>query len=257
MISTIDFSNLDAKDVRNEDAFPEYERGMDFFYLEQLVPFNASIYVMEHILRFPFGLFTDFGDRIFFTLVLKNFFQAGLLTITRLATDTKGDLYTLLQFKNWVCQQVRPQYRDDFQAHLRRTRFDKKTRAMFSKAKQLRDGQVAHLKRDFNISEQDRLDFEELKTLRDSLNFVLDALSFNVDRVMLPIQYSPRVTHPTNIDSRSDIEKLLDGIARNSVILNLPEDEPEYWPTYRKNLSERELEALNEYRFKFGLPAVQ
>jgi hypothetical protein len=255
-VSSIDFSKLDAKDVLVEDALTEYERGMDFFYLKQLVPLNASIYVMEQILQFPLRMFTDPGDIIFFTLVLRNFFEAGLITITRLATDRKGDLYTLLHFKNWVCGQVKPEYKQEYQLHLKRARFDAETRAMLAKAKQLRDTQVAHLRRDLSISEQTRLDFEELKALSNSLNSLLDTLSFNVDRLMLPVQYSSRVIHPRGTDSRSDIERLLDGIARDSVILNLPENEPAYWPIYRNRLSQQELEILNKYRDKFKLPQV-
>ena len=241
----VDFSELNAKDVLVEDALPEYKRWMDFFYLEQLVPFNASIYVMERILEFPLQLFADSGDSIFFTLVLRNFFDAALLTITRLASDKKGDLYTLLQFKNSVRSQVKPAYREGFQRYLRRTRFDKQTHIMLDKAKQLRHARVAHIRKEFNLSEDDRLDFEEVKLLRDSLNSILDTLSFSVGHLMLPIQYSPRVIHPKGIDSRSDIERLLDSVARNSAILNLPEREPDYWPIYRENLSKQALEALN------------
>jgi hypothetical protein len=255
-VSSIDFSKLDAKDVLVEDALTEYERGMDFFYLKQLVPLNASIYVMEQILRFPLRMFTNPGDTIFFTLVLRNFFEAGLLTVTRLATDRKGDLYTLLHFKNWVGRQVKPEYGQGYQFYLKRARFDKETRAMLAKAKHLRDTQVAHLRRDLNISEQDRLNFEELKTLSNTFNSLLDTLSFNVDRLMLPVQYSPRVIHSRDTDNRSDIEKLLDGIAKDSVILNLPETEPAYWPIYRSRLSQQDLEILNKYRVKFKLPQV-
>lgn len=252
----VDFSKLDAKDVLTQDALPEYERGMDFFYLEQLVPLNASIHVMEQVLQFPLTLFTDPGDSVFFALVLRNFHQAGLLTITRLATDTKGDLYTLLQFKNWVCQQVRSRYRSDFQLYLRKTRFDEETRGMLGKARRIRDARVAHIKRDLSISERDQVDFQELKLLRDSLNSILDTLSFNVGRLMLPIQYSSKVIHPKGADSRSDIEKLLDSIARESAVLNLPENQPDCWPICRKILSEEELKVLNRYRAKFNLPQV-
>jgi hypothetical protein len=255
-MSSIDFSKLNAKDILVEGALTEYERGMDFFYLKQLVPLNASIYVMEQILQFPLRMFTDPGDTIFFTLVLRNFFEAGLMTITRLATDRKGDLYTLLHFKNWVGGHVKPEYRQEYQLYLKRARFDKETRTMLAKAKQLRDAQVAHLKRDFNLSKQDRLNFEELKTLSNTLNSLLDTLSFNVDRLMLPVPYSPRVIHPRDTDNRSDIEKLLDGIAKDSVILNLPETEPVYWPIYRRRLSQQDLEIINKYRAKFKLPQV-
>lgn len=255
-MSPTDFSQLTAEAVLIEDAVPEYELGMDFFYLHQLVPVNASIYIMERILRFPLGLFTEPGQAVFLPLVVRNFSQAALLTITRLATDKGGDLFTLLQFKNWVCGNVKPEYRAEIRQYLRRTRFDQETRAMFKKARLARDSQIAHIKRNVAISEGDLLAFEELKTLRDSLNSILGVLSFSVGRMWLPMPYSPEVMHPKGTDSRSDIEKILDGIAKDSTLLNLAEEQPEHWSVYRENLSEQELKLLNGFRARFNLPDV-
>ena len=73
---------------------------------------------------------------------------------------------------------------------------------------------------------------------------------------MLPMQYSTRVVHPQGVDSRTDIERILDAIARESPILNLPEQHADYWSIYREGLSERDLEMLNSYRTKFNLTKV-
>lgn len=255
-MSPTDFSRLKAEAILMEDAVPEYERRMDFFYLDQLVPLNASIYIMERILQFPLGLFTEPGQSVFLPMVVRNFSQVVLLTITRLATDRGGDLFTLLQFKNWVYGKVKPECRTEFGQYLRRTRFDQETKALFRKARRARDSQIAHIKRDITISEEGIIAFEELKTLRDSLNSILGILSFSVGRMMLPIPYSPEVIHPKGTDSRSDIERILDGIARDSVILNLPESQPQHWSVYRENLSGQELRVLNGFRARFNLPEV-
>jgi hypothetical protein len=255
-MSPTDFSRLKAEAVLMDDAVPEYERRMDFFYLDQLAPLNASIYVMERILHFPVWLFTEPGHAIFLPLVLSNFSQAVLLTITRLATDRGGDLFTLLRFKNWVHGNVRPEYRTEFGQYLRRTRFDEETKALFRKARQVRDSQIAHIKADVPFSEEDLLAFEELKALRDSLNSILGVLSFGTGRMMLSVPYSPEVIHPEGTDTRSDIEKILDGIARDSVILNLPETQPHHWAVFRDNLSEQDIRVLNGFRARFNLPEV-
>jgi hypothetical protein len=255
-MSTTDFSRLKAEAVLMEDAVPEYQRRMEFFYLDQLVPLNASIYIMERILQFPLGLFAEPGRNLFLPLVVSNFSQVVLVTITRLATDSGGDLMTLLRFKNWVCGKVRPEHRSEFRKYLRRARFDEETRSMFRRAQMARDSQIAHIKREAPISEQDLLDFDELRALRDSLNSVLGVLSFGVGRMMLPIPYSPLVIPPKGTDSRSDIERVLDGIARESAILNLPESQPDHWSVYRDNLSAQELKVLNRFRVRFNLPEV-
>lgn len=254
----MDFSKLGAKEVLIDDVLPEYERGMDFFYLEQLVPLNASIYIIERVLQFPFELFVNPEDTVFFRLLIDNFYTAGLLTITKLATDSGKDLYTILQFKNWVAQQVRAEFREDFHKYLKQAKFDKKTRDMFERARELRNTSGAHIKRDLVLGnlEQDRLSFAELKALRDALNSLLEILSFDRGHLMLPIPYHSDVMHPAGIDSRSDIERILDSLAKDSHILNLPEKNPDHWAAFRKNLSEVNLEAINKYRAKFGLPEV-
>ncbi len=67
---------------------------------------------------------------------------------------------------------------------------------------------------------------------------------------MLPIGYDTDT-------SQSDIEQLLDGIARKSRILTMPEQEPEWWQNYRlPSLGESEKEQINMYRQKFGLTPI-
>ena len=73
---------------------------------------------------------------------------------------------------------------------------------------------------------------------------------------MLPIEYHPDVLHPAGVDRRSDVELLLDSLARDSFFLRFPEEDPVFWSLYRKNLTERQIETLNQYRAKFGLPGV-
>jgi hypothetical protein len=72
----------------------------------------------------------------------------------------------------------------------------------------------------------------------------------------LPIGYYPEVMRPVDFDSRSDIEELLDNVAEDSPVLNMPERDPDYWSLVSKGYSEQEVETLNRYRVKFGLPEV-
>jgi hypothetical protein len=74
---------------------------------------------------------------------------------------------------------------------------------------------------------------------------------------MLPAEYSLRVQHPVGVGHRTDIEEALDAVARNSALLNLPEQEPDMWGFQRTRLTEAEVVQLNRYRRKFGLPEVR
>jgi hypothetical protein len=127
---------------------------------------------------------------------------------------------------------------------------------MLGRAKRLRNERVGHVKQDvvLGISEGAGLNFLELKSLRDALNSLLDALSFNVDYMMLPVPYDPRVQHPVGSNHKPDIEELLDCVAMNSALLNLPEKNPIMWKFWRARSPEAQISQINYYRKKLGLP---
>lgn len=254
----MDIDNLRAEDlIINEDELSFYEKGMNFFY-GQLVHLNVNIFILDHILEFPFHLFTDPDGSLFFRKVFDNFFYASLLIITRITTDQKGDFFTLPRFKNHIRKVIKNEYQKQFNERLKQARFDKNSRDLLDKIRELRNIQVVHVKEDFALGQRlpPRIVFGNLKTIRDDLNDLLDALSFNVEHLMLPIQYHPEVQHPPGYDSRPDIEIILDNIAKNSPLLNLPENNPQAWKYRRDMLPETDLELLNEYRRKLDLPEV-
>jgi hypothetical protein len=251
----MDISNLSSKDVLEESGLDEYEAGMGFFYSE-LVELNAIIYLAEQIVDFPFELFAHPDKTIFFSVVMRSFHDSAILTVTRLATDQAGDLYTLPRFKNWVRDSIKPEFKGALDIRLRTARFDEGVKSLLERARELRVNRIAHTTRDF-ISGSIKLSrptISELKELRDALNTLLDALSFNVGHMMLPIPYDPNVLHPVGSNHETDIEEILDCIARDSHWLNMPEKNPERWRYRRANLNEDKLKILNQYRLKFNLP---
>ena len=250
-------AHLNAKDVLDEQHLAFYEKGMTFFYL-QLVHLNVNVFILEHVLQFPFELFTVVGESIFFRMVFENFFHASLLIITRITTDQGSGLFTLPRFKNNIRQCVRSEHQASFDNRLRNIRFDKETQTLLERADGLRNERIAHASETIALGEAEdtRVTFGEIKVLRDKLESLLDALSFNVERMMLPVEYSSTVRHPPDMDNRPDIEVILDLIAERSALLNMPEDNPQMWVYQRERLSEDEIRILNQYRSKFNLPAV-
>jgi hypothetical protein len=253
----IDLSSLDATEVIREDAFFEYDKGMEFFFL-QLVRLNETIFIADQIVRAPLHFFVEPNKRVFFNVVLRNFFDAGLLIITRLATDQGSDLYTITHFKNRVRELVKPEYVIAFTEKLKKNKFDARTAALLERARNLRDERVGHTIRDVALGEAEgaHLDFSELKSLRDALNSLLKALSFNADHMMLPIPYDPRVQRPKSNNYKTDIEELLDYLILNSVLLNAPERNPVLWEQCRTGFAENDIELINRYRKKYGLSSV-
>jgi hypothetical protein len=86
--------------------------------------------------------------------------------------------------------------------------------------------------------------------LRDRITALFQALAINATYRMLPIGYDTDT-------SQSDIKQLLDDIADKSRILRMPEQQPEFWQTYRlPTLTDAEKEQINTYRRKFGLTLI-
>jgi len=245
----VDIRALDASEVLSNTFLEEYKQGMRLFYFE-LVNLNTNVYIMEKINEFPFKLFCSPTNTIFFSTVIKNLYDVSILTITKLAADKAGDLSTLLQFKNQVIKSIKPEYRDELRELLKQTKFDNGITSMLSIATAIRNSRIAHLKINDIFNDQiKRLKIENLKELAETLNSLLQALSFNVEQLLVPLTYSEYAIQ------NSDIENILDSIARGSNILNLPETVPtDAWERQKKRMSLTEIEKLNMYRKKFGLP---
>ena len=232
----------------------EYKRGMEFFS-SHLVELHMNIFILEKVLAFPFQLFAG-PDQIFFRQVIINFYDVSILTITRVAADQDGDLFTLPRFKNAIVQHIKDAYREPFLTRLRQVRFDEETEVLLARARTIRNQRIAHITQQFASNffqrplEQLGFNLGELKSLRDRLTALFQALAINATYRMLPIGYDTDT-------SQSDIEQLLDGIADKSRILRMPEQQPEFWQTYRlPTLTDAEKEQINMYRRKFGLTPI-
>lgn len=249
---------INYKDALQEKYHAEYKQGMDFFFLKQLVPLNLNIYYVEKIIQFPFHLFAPNEKGVFLRVVAQNLNDYGLVIITRLATDQQGKPYTLLRFKNKVRDMLKSTYVELFDNQMKLIRFDSQTRILFEKARDLRNEGIVHLDEAIVAGNSPiaPLSFTELKQLRDALNTLLDALAFDTEYMMLPVQYNSRVHQSSRFRDTTDIEEILDSIAQNSDLLNMPEKHPRSWKHRSNNLSLEDKVLLNQFREKFGLAKV-
>ena len=238
----------------------EYEQGMNLLWLQELVLLNSNLYILEKLLDFPFDLFVMPDRRTFFRLVQINLFRSCIIIVWKLVEDPDPSALTLLRFKNEVRRHIRPQYASSFDAALKETKFDKQIEQLLEPIRTLRNKRIAHLDKGFNLPPEQikelRVSLSDLMVLRDTLNQLFEVLCFGCQRSVLPIEYNPEVRHPPGVDARSDIEKFLDNVVKDSPLLNMPENEPDRWPYFREGLPTDALQVLNEYRRKFGLPEV-
>jgi predicted DNA binding protein len=248
------FKSLTEKEIILPEHFEDYKDGMGFFYGE-LITLNTNIFIINKIRKFPFDLFCTPDNRIFFSMVINNFFEYSIIIISRLFKDTGRDCFTLPKFKNKIISlYIRPEYKSNFIERIKEVNFKKLTADILNRIHDLRKKRIAHNLEEFikDTKNIGRINFDELEKLRDCSNKLFDNLSFRIEHIMVPIPYSDKVIHPKDTDPRSDIEKILDSIAKESYFLNMPELD-KYWLEYgKKRITERELKILNEYREKFG-----
>ena len=243
----------------SDEAFAEYERGINWFYSE-LVRLNMTIYMMEHISKFPFRLFSS-SDDLFFSLVMGNFLDTAILIVSKIYSDDtrSGSHFTLLYFRRRLRELIKPEYYQELNQDLKNAKFDSADNQKLDNVKAIRNAYVAHLTQDFVKREFEfkPLNMSILVELQEKLNELFGRLALKGSDhmfMMLYLPYHPDVTRPG--DSRPDIERILDDIARNSHLLNLPEQNPQVWYWKRKRIGEEDLQILNSYRKKFGLPEV-
>lgn len=264
-VASIDIHSLSAMIVLKQDHLNDYQQVMNFFH-QSLQRLEISLFIVDRIQEFPFDLFTTSDDQIFLTHVVTVFLDDALLTIHKLVVDN-GNSYTLQEFRNKICPAdrrisgfIKDTYRKLFDDSINSLYFDKKTKQIRAAINTLRNESIAHNTRDWvsGKSTITALDLIKFKDLVRETKILFDALSFDTYRMLLPIPYDPAVLHPKHSDSRPDIEKVLDSIARESYLLNMPEREiyPGEWTQQREALSVDEIQKINHYRKKFGLPKV-
>jgi len=242
--------------------FDTYKQNIDAIW-HQLGRLNSNIYILEKIYSFPFDLLW-LSTSNFWNLVNNALFESCIMIIWRAAMDNSyAESLTIQQLKNEISRHINDSYRDQFREELRGLNFESTVESVKSKIVEIRHNYIAHynFEKDVNPTTEDierrKILFSELKKYLNTLTSFFDLLCFGHQRALLPLDYHPDVINPIGVDSRSDIEQLLDLIAKNSDLLNLPEQNPNMWDIERKNISQEGLNILNTYRIKFGLSNLE
>lgn len=107
-----------------------------------------------------------------------------------------------------------------------------------------------------DVIRQQALSLSDLEQVHEQVMVWVDVLALGVGFMAIPLEYDPVVSMGAREDQRSDIERLLNSLARDSHLANLPESDPLLWPRDLQCISREDRERLNAFRRKHGLSDV-
>ncbi len=229
----------------------------------ELTRLSRNLFVLEKVATFPFHLFDGFMP-LFWRLAYSALFETSVLIISKLTEEGVSGTLTMGRLRGEVMQSLREEsHKEELARALRSQQFDCTFSGLRARIRQLRHNYLAHFKREWNVKDptpeqvkERGVRLSDLKALGDKLNSLFELLCFGERGEFLSIEYHPDVVRPVGSDPRTDVEAILDNIARDSAMLNMPERQPEIWPLYRDELSQEHLDVFNRYRSKFGLGKV-
>jgi len=255
----VDFSEAQPETLLNPEWQSEYEYELEAIWW-QIVRLNSNLFILRKISSFPYRLFSPF-ENPFWKSVYEGLFEASVMIIWRIALDTGRDALNITQLKNEIRENMQhDELRGRLDSELKKIGFAKGLMDVEDKVRDLRHNYIAHFSRNWNIdprpdwARERTIRLAELREACQLVNSLFQLLCFGHGRGVLPIQYDPSVRHPEGTDARPDIVRILDSLARDSALLNMPEEQPGYWPVYRQQLSQNDLRELHDYRRRFGLP---
>jgi hypothetical protein len=225
-----------------------------------LVRLNSSIFVLEKTLSFRWDLFVIRRGH-FWDLAEASLLEMCVLIIHRIAMDRNKRSLTLQRLKKEVLGNMQnPELVREFEAKLRHSAVEASIHKATRKIRNLRHKYIAHLDHSKNVAptpadiKERALCLADVRACAFALNSFFDLLSFGQRRAMVPVDYFPPDQRPVSQDTVSDVDGLLDAIAQRSDLLNLPENDRRHWLSWRESLTPPDVQVLNQYRHKFGLP---
>ncbi len=249
---------LHAANVLDPNWIPEYETQRDAIFT-QLRELNTMMFILEKIEMFPFWLFApNTHDYVFWRTTRAALIETTLMIASRTIVEGGGDSLTLRNFKRDIVMNTQDdQTKQQVIARLGIVDFDKRIRALEGTVRDIRNNFLAHLDKIQQMMPPHsrtipNLTFSEMQSLIEAAFDLFNALSFDSYYVPWLHEYRDEVRNA----QQTDVERLLDHVAKSSFLLNLPESDPEVWERRRLKLSPEEIELLNQYRRKFDLPEV-
>ncbi len=257
------------KQLRNSirpEKLDDYKKWIETIWKEVL-RLNSYIHCIKRITEFPFGLLQH-NPSPFWTLVKESMCDSLEMAINRI-TDKSRNTVTLKKFKKEIiCHLKNEEYKEQLNktwdvlfGEIDTDNTDETDlKSTLKKLRHRRNKIIVHPDIDFNINASDedikKLDVSlpEIYNLTKRLNSLFQLLNLGhiFRKTALGIDFSD-LYYPPDAKDPSDIEILLDTIAKESPVMHMPKKELESWLLHRKLLlHDSQIEIFNKYRKKFG-----
>ncbi len=247
--------------LKDSTSFDIYKKGLQAYW-EKVIHLNTNIYILEKLHEFPWSDLTTRNKAIFFAQTFENYMDISTIIINSILGDEDNNTIINIFMNKVGNNLVREEFKSSFHQHLKKTKAEANFKhlnvqgGLLKRVKNWRNTVIAHFK-EWRLTNANpppdvtRIDFTELRLLIDTLNKLFHSLTFNVEYLPYQMDYNPKVIH--NQPYQTDIEDVLDNIAKESYRLNMPEAYPDQWKYLRPNLTQNQIDAINKYRIKFGL----
>jgi hypothetical protein len=249
---------LRAADVLNPNWLPEYEKQRDALSI-QLRELNTMLFILEKIELFPFWLFTPHTrDYVFWRTIRFSLIETTIMIASRAILETDKDSLTLKNYKSEIVRNtVDDTAKQAVKDLLRSVNFDKRIAEIEAKIRDIRNNFLAHFDKIQNTLEPEKrtvadITYGEMKELLAAAFDLFNILSFETYFVPWLMDYGDQVRNA----QQTDIERLLDYVAKSSHLLKLPERDPEVWQRRRLKLNTEEIKQINYYRTRAGLTEI-
>jgi hypothetical protein len=261
MKNKISILEMQPEDILTPSWHEEYESRISKLWWE-FVTLNSQIYVMEELQKFPFDLlFPPPPPNHFWTLIERSLLESSLMIIWRVVVDQGAKLLTINNLKDDILKNLRSKnFVDGFTEILKSKNYDERLQSFKKQVEKIRNNYLAHLNREklLNPNDQDIKDrgikLNTLREFRDTLNDFLSILCFGHGRAVLPLEYDPNIIPSKGMNRTTDVQEILVNMACRSSILLFPENNPFGWKAYKEKLSQENLDIINSWRKKCGLP---
>lgn len=176
----------------------------------------------------------------------------------RIVVDKGENLLTLRHFKNEIFRNSRDETKSKLRDLWKEVDFESRISELEAKVINARHNYVAHLNKEFHLHPDEKLisklalSLADIKSLLDAARKLFDLLCFTEHHSLWLWAYGER-----NVENhQTDVDKLLDMVAKNSRILNLPEEDPDALKRKLIKFSSSDLRVINQYRRKFDMSEI-